>query len=328
MSGITKFFLSAALPILSFCAFAQSAASIPARSILVNVLDRSGNAVRDLTNNNFRVKVNGRPAAISGASYSLAPRRIVVLLDMSGSMGGEKDGKKWQIAREAVQDLLAESPGDVPIALLTFSDQVHDVFAFSQRSTISRWLQEASSQRRSVRGHTALRDAIQASLRMLQPFHPGDAVYAITDGGDNASHVSADKTKAALRESGVRLFAFLFAELIPTGEELLGTDSLVEMASDSGGFVFGVSGRRAMGGAYLLPTWDAEYDYDARTREKIKLYTQALNIQVNGFYTVALAAPVQSGKAGKVSLEIVDAAGKTRKDVGYTFQRVISPAGK
>ena len=113
MSGITKFFLSAALPILSFCAFAQSAASIPARSILVNVLDRSGNAVRDLTNNNFRVKVNGRPAAISGASYSLAPRRIVVLLDMSGSMGGEKDGKKWQIAREAVQDF--------PIKSTTFS---------------------------------------------------------------------------------------------------------------------------------------------------------------------------------------------------------------
>src|SRR5580765_6241586 len=265
MSRTPELFLAAVLPILSLSGFAQPAAPVPPRSLVVNVLDRNGNAVRDLTNNNFRVKVNGHPAAILAAPYSLAPRRIIVLLDMSGSMGGEKDGKKWQIAREAVEDLLAQSPADVSIGLLTFSDQVHDVFAFSQgRSTISRWLREGASQRPNVRGHTALRDAIQASLRMLEPFHPGDAVYAITDGGDNASHVSVDKTTTALRESGVRLFAFLFAERIPMEEEL-GGDSLVQMASDSGGFVFGISGRRVMGGAYLLPTWDAEYDYDART---------------------------------------------------------------
>ena len=66
------------------------------------------------------------------ATYSFAPRRIVVLLDMSASMAGEPDHTKWRIASEAVQDLLTEAPSEVSIALLTFSDQVHDVFDFSQ----------------------------------------------------------------------------------------------------------------------------------------------------------------------------------------------------
>jgi hypothetical protein len=289
---------------------------------VVNVLDRNGNPVRDLAKDNFRVKINKQPVVVLGADYGLAPRRIVVLLDMSGSMGGSRDTKKWRIAREAVEDLLAQTPADVPIALLTFSDQVHDIFDFREsRSAISRWLKEGPTQRSNLKGRTAFRDAIIASLRMLQPFRPGDVVYAIADGGDNTSHVSVDQTKAALRESGVRLFAFLFAEYMPFGEEVGSVDSLVEMASESGGFVFGISGRAALGGVSSLSSWDADYDYNDRTREKIRLYTSALNIQVNGFYTVQVAAPVQPGKAGRVSLEIVDAAGKPRKDVGYTCQK-------
>jgi hypothetical protein len=292
-------------------------------------MDRKGNAIRDLAKDNFQVKINKQPVAVLGADYGLAPRRIAVLLDMSGSMGGSRDTNKWRIAREAVEDLLAQTPPDVPIALLTFSDQVHDIFDFREsRLSISRWLRESPTQRSSLKGRTALRDAIFASLRMLQPFRPGDAVYAITDGGDNASHVSVDKTKAALRDSDVRLFAFLFAESLPPGEEVVGLDSLVEMAGDSGGFVFGIPTRGAVGGFSFLPSWDAEYEYNDRTRDKINVFTQALNMQVSGFYTVQIAVPVQHGKAGKVSLEIIDAAGKTRKDVSYTFQRVISPAGK
>ncbi len=264
MSGVPRFLLSAALPILSLCAFAQTPASIPTRSILVNVLDRSGNAVRDLTKDNFLVTINKQPAAVLGAEYSLAPRRIVVLLDMSGSMGGSQDTEKWRIAREAVEDLFAQTPADVPIALLTFSDHVQDVFDFREsRLAISRWFDAGPTQHRYLKGRTALLDAIVVSVRMLQPFRAGDAIYAITDGGDNSSHVSLDHAKAVLRESGVRLFGFLFAERSPVGD----VDLLVEMAGDSGGFVFGMSGKGAPNGMSGWSSWDAHYDYNERTRE-------------------------------------------------------------
>jgi len=83
----------AGLLLLTYGTFAaaQTAPNQSTRSLLVNVLDRNGNAVRDLTKDGFRAKVNGRATALVEASYSLAPRRIVALLDMSGSMAGETE---------------------------------------------------------------------------------------------------------------------------------------------------------------------------------------------------------------------------------------------
>jgi Mg-chelatase subunit ChlD len=301
-----------------FSSSAQQAATQPIRS-LVNVLDRNGNAIRDLKKENFRVKVNGHPATVMGASYSLAPRRIVVLLDMSGSMTPSIDNKKWKIASEALEDLLTQTPQDVPVALLTFSDQVRDVLDFTQsRSSMATWMKQGASRRGSTKGRTALRDAILVGLNLLQPYRSGDAVYAITDGGDNMSHASSGRTRAALRESGVRLFAFLFAEPTPSEEEREGVDSLVESAVDSGGFVFGVRGYRGVAGAGF--PWEFEYDDNESTHNQIRLYTQMLNIQVNGFYVVQVAVP-QLRKASKLKVEIIDSAGRTRKDVGFTYQR-------
>jgi hypothetical protein len=84
----------------------------------------------------------------------------------------------------------------------------------------------------------------------------------------------------------------------------------------------------ALGSISSLPGWDLNYDYNDRTRDKIKTYTQVLNTQIQGFYTLQVGVPLQPGKSAKVSLEIVDAAEKTRKDVGYTFQKTLSPLDK
>src|ERR1700674_5965772 len=99
------------LPAYGFLAAAQTGPTQTTRSLLVNVLDRNGNAVRNLTKDSFRVKVNGHAGALLDAHYNLAPRRIVVLLDMSGSMAGETEkNEQWRIAREAIEDFLTELP--------------------------------------------------------------------------------------------------------------------------------------------------------------------------------------------------------------------------
>lgn len=312
--------------ILLGCGFlsqAQPAPKQPASLLLVNVLDRNGNALRDLTKDNFRVKVNGRPTALLAAYYGLAPRRIVVLLDMSGSMTGVKDDNKWRIAREAVDVLLAETRVDVPVALLTFSSEVRNRFDFSQgRPSVAAFLKQGPSQQSDNKPmKTALFDAVLAAAKLLEPARPGDTIYAITDGGDNSSHISETDTKKRLVESQIRLFVFLLAEPILTEEERSGAESLIKLARDTGGFVFGVASRP---GAASTPA----YDYNEQTRENIRLCTQALNIQVNGFYTLQLVVPVQPGKGGKVSLEIVDGSGKVRKDVALTYPRALPAQGK
>jgi hypothetical protein len=323
-----SFVFAGALLACALLAPAQSAPKQPASSLLVNVLDRHDNAVRDLPIDDFRVKVNGHPAAVVEAHYNLAPRRIVVLLDMSGSMaGGTEKNRKWQIAREAIEDLIAESPADVNLALLTFSFQVHDAFDFSQsRGSMAAWLKKGPTQRADVKGRTALYDAVLAATRLLGPTLPGDSIYVITDGGDNSSHISETKAMELLLRSGIRLFVFLLAESPLTEEERAGKDSVIDIARATGGFVFGVAGRAA--GASFLPSWDFEYEYDARTREKIELYTQALNVQVNGFYTLRLETPVRPSKLRKVSLEIVDRRGQPRKDVAFTYSTLLPPQTK
>jgi Mg-chelatase subunit ChlD len=311
-----------------FLAAAQTAPTLSTRSLLVNVLDQNGNAVRDLTKDGFRAKVNGRPATVVEARYSLAPRRIVVLLDMSGSMAGETEkNKKWQIARQALEDLIAETPADVKVALLTFSSQVHDVFDFSQsRSSMAAWLKDEPHRRAEIKGRTALYDAVLAATKLLEPTRSGDAIYVITDGGDNSSHISETGTRKLLLQSRIRLFVFLLAEKLPMELERTGKDSLIEIARATGGFVFGVAGREAE--ASFLPSWNFEYDYDDRTRERIRLYTEALNIQVNGFYTLQLETPLQPSKLRKVLLEIVDARGQPRKDVAFTYSTLLPPQPK
>ena len=195
-----------------FFSAAQGTPTQSTRALLVNVLDLHGRAVRDLTKDSFQIKVNGRRATMLDATYSLAPRRIVVLLDMSASMAGEPDHTKWRIASEAVQDLLTEAPPDVSIALLTFSDQVHDVFDFSQSRDFDDNLAERrrpvntatpgfAGERRFSMLCSRLR---KSSVRRV----PGDAIYAITDGGDNSSHIPASgnpQVAARVRNTIVRI---------------------------------------------------------------------------------------------------------------------------
>jgi Mg-chelatase subunit ChlD len=300
-----------------FFAAAQQAPIQSTRSLIVNVLDRNGNAVRDLTKDSFRVKVNGHPAAIVAASYDLSPRRIVVLLDMSGSMsGGAEQSKKWRIAREAVEEFLVETPADVQVALVTFSSKVHNVIELSlDRSSIEAWLKHGSSERSDIKGTTAFYDAAVAAAKLLQPARDGDAIYAITDAGDNRSHVLPADARRLLLRAGIRLFLFLFSEPNPFEQDRV--DSVLKLARETGGFVFGVTGKRG------LHIFDFNYNDGESTRDRIKLYTRALNIQINGFYTVRCDTPAPEKKLSKISIEVVDGSGKVNKDIAWTYQRVL-----
>lgn len=177
MARVALRFAGLLLLAYGFLAAAQTAPTQTTRSLLVNVLDRNGNAVRNLTKDSFRVKLNGHAAALLDAHYNLAPRRIVVLLDMSGSMAGETEkNEKWRIAREAIEDFLTETPAEVQVALVTFSSKIHDILDFSQgRSSIIEWLKRGPSQRSDIKGTTPFFDAASAAAKLLEPALPGDS---------------------------------------------------------------------------------------------------------------------------------------------------------
>src|SRR5579864_3411270 len=123
-------------------AYAQQASSPPTRrTVMVSVIDKQGKAITDLKKDDFRARLRGQAVSVVDARYSLAPRRLIVLMDVSGSMGLKDPTAKWQIAREALNDLLEQTPRDVPIAMLSFAGEVRDVIDFSRgRDAIKGWL--------------------------------------------------------------------------------------------------------------------------------------------------------------------------------------------
>ena len=290
------------------------------RSVIVNVFDTRGSAISDLTREDFQVRLNGKSVAVLDARYSTAPRRIVVLLDMSGSMTGQDDAK-WKLAREAVSDLLLQTPKAVPIAVLTFTDRIHDAFNFSQsRGAIAEWLNGPGQRPVLKFPRTALFDSILEGLKMFGPVQPGDALYAITDGGDNASRKSEEQTKAALLWSRVRLFAFLFAPRLAPPHEREERDLFLTLVVESGGYSFGGTAH----GNPFGPIGTFNYVYDDDSRARLRGWTEWLNLQVNGFWTLDLAAPPPDKKRN-LKVEIISREGKVRKDVGVTYPRLLSP---
>ena len=153
---------------------------------------------------------------ILSVNRDAGPRRIVIALDASGSMRDV-----WRLELFAAEGLL-NSDRDSSFALLTFSTQIDRRIDFTQdRKKLLKDLAELEvPSNGNPKGMTALRDGLAAAVDLLQPVQSGDAVFLVSDGGDNASQLKDSPLKDALVRSGVRLFALI------TGEDFRGSRSI------------------------------------------------------------------------------------------------------
>lgn len=128
--------------------------------------------------------------------------------------------------------------------MLFVGDQVHDLIDFSQGNVaVAEKLRQVEEDRKyvktQIKGKTALRDAVFQGIQLLDHPSSADAVYVLTDGGDNASHQSASELDQRLAVTSVRLFAVLLYQKLGnrsrTPEELSGPGELAEIAQKSGG---------------------------------------------------------------------------------------------
>lgn len=207
---------------------AQTAGPCLDRTVVASVIDKSGNPVINLQAANFRGQVGGRDVTIVSAEPVPAARRIVILLDASGSMLDD-----LPVARTVALDLLSAAPQS-QVSLVTFADKVEVRVGFTEsHSRIADALQTVTPGKR-----TALHDALIAGLQLLDPPGPDDLVFLITDGGNNLGNTTDAQVEKALRTSQVRTLAFLFVDSVaPTPEEVrLGSD-VSDLIEPTGGAV-------------------------------------------------------------------------------------------
>src|SRR5262245_55234440 len=95
--------------------------------VFATVIDRDGRLVTRLTKEQFEVRDDGKPQPLTSFDNSPQPIRLVVMLDVSGSMAGN-----LPILRDASDELFARlAPGDVA-RVGTFGHKVEISAAFTR----------------------------------------------------------------------------------------------------------------------------------------------------------------------------------------------------
>jgi len=295
----------------------------PERTIIATVVDREGNPLRGLTAANFRGEFRRHPVQIVSADLDTRPRRMVIVLDASGSM--TKPVANWDAVQALAEDALRFAPSGSSMALVVFSTTVmHKTGLESGPGQLARRLalhaQEINRPRKGF-GKTALWDAIQAGLADLDPPQQGDIIYAITDGGDNASKARPTEVQRALLRAGVRLFAFLMMEPLftrqRTPEEAYGPGELAEIVEATGGDLFAL-----LAGRTLLDTRDSR----ARGRwASILAAATRMYEEMWWFYRIEIRLPSGVDKPRDWKLEVTDEKGRARRDLKVHYTRRLLP---
>ena len=222
------------------------------RTVPVTVLDPAGRFVTNLSVADFEAKFRGKPVQILGLTRDTNPRRVLILLDVSGSML-TTERHKWQMTLEVVGDAVAHLPAETRVALSIFDERIRESLGFSagRKAVAERViaLKAGASALPSKTRRTALWDSLLKAVSLFGQPRPGDAVYLISDGGDNLSKTSPRQVEEAFLEAHARLFTFLLISrsqlgyLMPGEQE--GLNALKEISESTGGdhIVLAVGGK-------------------------------------------------------------------------------------
>ena len=253
----------------------------------------------------------------------------MVLLDASGSMGyGPLKGRPWELALKIASNIAESNSENAPLALIIYSDKVHEQVDFGQGTPEVRTRLKAISAdptyvKKNIKGRrTATFDAILGALRLLGASDSSDSIYLISDGVDNQSRFKSKDVTHALGLRSVRLYVSLFEFIAPTGSnrpagEEVSLESITKLTIDSGGMIIGPWGTSSPNGT----------NYDM-TNDQLKALTVAL-ARVHGAMTddelLEIELPQAIQKWERVSLELAPDKKALHKNFAIAYLKDIAP---
>src|SRR5947209_6985351 len=289
------------------------------RTVMASVM-LAGQPVASVSTSSFKGEFRGKPVRILSATRDVGPRRIVVLIDASGSMVGLTKGK-WDLVLRAATDVAAHAPPDSSVALLVFNDKVKQEVDFSAgpKAVLERIAQVRAGRTpdRLPAGRTPLRDAVLEGLKLLEPATPGNVIYAITDGGDNASKSSSGAVEKALVSAGIRLFVFLVEDYpgLRRVPEESGPLNFLQLVQATGGSTVQLSARWS----------EPRYPVEERDRLALRAATEGLYLQMAQFYRLEVELPEPVTKRREWKLEMVNERGAKMKEWQVAYQATLLP---
>ncbi|MGC2732503.1 MAG: vWA domain-containing protein [Candidatus Acidiferrales bacterium] len=185
------------------------------RVIAVGASNTDNNMVTGMSPANFQGTMDHRPVEILSVTPNSTPARVIIVLDGSGSM--TKEPKIWQAYLSVAQALVDQLPPSTPMGFMLFTSQVELKGQLpTKHAAILDQLEQLRSRHKGA--PTALYDTIQAAALQFNPPIPGDSIYALSDGDDDASRTTLATVENLLVERGIRLFTFSIsvAEIHPS----------------------------------------------------------------------------------------------------------------
>jgi tight adherence protein C len=175
----------------------------PEIGLNISLTGPDGNAVPGLEASQFEIREENQPQAVAGLTLGPArsiPLALVLVMDVSGSMAGEK---LVQAKAAALAFLSSLRPED-SAALLAFSSFVRVVVP----STSDRAALELGLNALQPEGNTALYDALQRSAELVSQAPPGmrRAIVLLSDGADTSSRFSSAVAAEAARRSNALVY--------------------------------------------------------------------------------------------------------------------------
>lgn len=213
------------------------------------VFDHDGRHLTGLLQDDFEVRDNGRPQAISTFESASADLSCALLLDTTGSMV-----LALPTLKNAVAGLIdALRPND-SVAVYGFNESVREVVEFTRDKAAAK---RAVFSLRS-NGRTALFDSINHLSRTLEKRPGKKALIVFTDGDDNSSLLSSRAALARARRSGLPVYTIAQGDAL---EQKALLDMLKDIAGLTGGLAFTVNSGSQMGKVFAAISKDLKSSY-------------------------------------------------------------------
>src|SRR6266542_1238140 len=226
------------------------------------VRDRKGRFVQDLAARDFEVLDSGTPRPISDFRHDITGVSVALLFDVSGSMEGHLPS-----AREAARHVLSWLDERDEAAVFTFDTRLDERMAFT---TGLKSLPDIMSTVVPF-GATSLHDAIAVTAKRVGARQGRRrAVVVLTDGADNASHLTPSEVSAVASEIDVPVYIFGIVPSIDNPAEETATvslersafgGSLADLAAWTGGhtFVASTPGQRSIAARTIIDELRHQY---------------------------------------------------------------------
>jgi hypothetical protein len=308
----TVLFFLVAFPLLMT---AQQNSACEERTIPVNAVDAHGQQVLGLTSEQFRADLQGQPVKVLSAKFESGPLRILMLVDVSGSMWF--DAQQRDLIKLVADDIVSSGPPQAQLALATFSSQFETIVKFGQGREAVRQAVLAlkpvikTSSTPLPSGETAMNDAVLAAANLFGSPQPGDVIYTITDGLDNGSKSSTGTVLQYLERRNIRLFASVIhnGRFMPLSGGVGGPELLGKTTTETGGYFT------------ILETDSARKSgLGASTSAVRQLYGLMMS-----FYLLDIELPKDPDKPRELKLSVVGSNGNKKKGTTVLHPQNVLP---